>query len=260
MVSNWIFSFFLWMAISGWCLTESKEHAVNVYSELGNSVLLNVPDQHPNTYHEVKWFKRNAIIARYRHSPKVYSNFLGRVDIFSNGTLRVDSTSIMDEGKYTVVIYRPNGTMQLTQQIHLHLFEKLSTPVIKITCDTKQKVFMSCEVRGAIPVSFYLNDQQLTEDNAVFSDEGRKATLKNFTLFSNIKTFFCKVENPISKNQSPPKELNCEGSMPGYIYMIFIALGVIGLLIFVRLFYCCITKTNNCHIKEMRICEDCLQK
>ncbi|XP_078265384.1 T-cell surface antigen CD2-like [Rhinoraja longicauda] len=246
----------LLMAFSGWFLTGSDCRALDVYSELGKSILLNIMNQNSSSYHDVKWFKGNSTVAKYKSGPKLYGDFLRRVNIFPNGSLRVNSVSMIDEGIYHVDVYKTDGTVQLTKEFKLHLFEKLSTPVMSVECTTEHNMFVSCEVRGAVPVSFYLNEQRLTKDNAVFSDQGRKATLRNVTSFPSNKTFFCKVENPISKSQSVPSQLSCTGLMASYFYIIFIVLGVIALIIFVRLLYCCVSQTHNCNMKKLRICED----
>ncbi|XP_062905932.1 T-cell surface antigen CD2-like [Mobula hypostoma] len=256
MVSNGIFSlfsFFLLMAVSEWYLTESNNCEVNVDRELGDSVLLDVPNLNSSTNHSVRWFKGQHQIARYKNAPKLYGESQRRVNIFQNGSLSIISTSKSDEGKYTVNVFDEKGIQALSQDIILRLFEKLSTPIMEVDCVNEQNMYISCEVHKGIPVSFYLNDQPLTKHNTSFSNGGKKATLKNFTSFYNNRTFFCKVENPISERQSTPSQLHCAASMPAYLYVIFIALGVIALVIFFRLLYCCISKRNNCNLKKLRI-------
>lgn len=250
------FSLVLLMAFSGWFLTESDCRALDVYSELGKFLLLNITNQNSSSYHEVKWFKGNSIVAKFKSGPKLYGHFLRRVNIFPNGSLRVNSVSTKDKGIYRVDVYKTDGTVQLTKEFKVYLFGKLSAPMMSVECATEHNMYVSCEVRGEAPVSFYLNEQRLTRDNAVFTDDDRKATLRNVTSFSNNKTFFCMAENPISRSQSVPRQLSCTGSMASYIYIIFIALPVIALIIFVRLLYCCVSRTNNCNMKKLRICED----
>ncbi|XP_072901549.1 T-cell surface antigen CD2-like [Hemitrygon akajei] len=258
MVSNVIFSqfsFFLLMAVSEWYLTESNDCEVNVDRELGDSVLLDILNLNSSTYNEVNWFKGKNKVARYKNAPKVYDTFCSKVNIFQNGSLSIISTSKSDEGKYTVEVFDKNGIRTLNQNFTLCLFEKLSIPVMKMDCVNEQDMYISCEVHKGTPVSFYLNEQPLTKHNTSFSNGGRKATLKNFTSSYNNKTFFCKVENPISEGQSTPSQPYCAGvaSMATYLYIIFIALGVIALVIILRLLYCCISKTNNCNLKKLRI-------
>ncbi|XP_020390465.2 T-cell surface antigen CD2-like [Rhincodon typus] len=189
---------------------------------------------------DLRWLKgRLQIVARYRNGSKVYGKFMHRVEVFSNGTLKFNIITKDDEGDYKFEVHNKEGKLQCSQDFKLHLLEKLSTPVLNITCISERDVFMSCEVRGGIPFNFYLNDQKLTEDNAVFSSDGKKATLKNSTSLFGNKTFFCKVENPISKIQTAPRELTCTGSEEGhhYVQVIIVLMVVLFLIILVGVAY-----------------------
>ncbi|XP_067849041.1 T-cell surface antigen CD2-like [Heptranchias perlo] len=240
------YCFLLLIVVSGRVLTESSDDAENVYSELGNSAFLHVRGQSSNTKHATKWFKGNTTVARYKDGSKAYGDYQQKAEVFPNGTLTFNITTKADEGEYRVEIHNKEGKLQFAQHFKLHLLEKVSTPVMNITCVSEQDVFISCEVRGTTPVTFYLNEQQLTEVNAVFSYDGRKATLKNSISFSATKTFICKVENLISKSQTAPRHLNCAGSAEGhhYVQVIVIVLGVIALIIIVGLVYCFCQKNH----------------
>ncbi|XP_043556846.1 hepatocyte cell adhesion molecule-like isoform X1 [Chiloscyllium plagiosum] len=240
-------SFFLLIAVSGWFLVETNENVEDVYSEPGSTVLVNVCNQSFNTENDFMWLKGSSqIVARYRNGSKVYGKFINRVEAFSNGTLKFNITTKDDEGEYKFEVHNNEGKLQCSRDFKLHLLEKLSTPVLNITCVSERDVFMSCEVRGGIPFNFYLNDQKLTEDNAVFSSDGKKATLKNSTSIFGNKTFFCKIENPVSKIQTAPRELTCAGTKEGHHYVqviIVILVVVVGLIILVGVAYCFFQKS-----------------
>ncbi|XP_038657955.1 T-cell surface antigen CD2-like [Scyliorhinus canicula] len=229
------YSLILMIAVSGRFLTEGTGDVGNVYSECGHPLFVHFWNQSFNTESDFKWVKESStLVARYKNGSRAYGKFKSRVEIFPNGTLRFDITTKDDEGEYRFEAHNKDGKLQFSQDFKLHLLEKLSTPVLDITCDSEQGVTMSCRVQGGTPDTFYLNDQQLTEDNAVFSSDGKKATLKNSNSFFGNKTFFCKVENRISKSQTDPRELTCADSTEGHDYvktLIIILAVVIGLII-----------------------------
>ncbi|XP_078088797.1 T-cell surface antigen CD2-like [Mustelus asterias] len=233
-------SFFLVIALSGHFLTGSNGSVENVYREFGRPLSVRFWNQSFTTESELKWVKGNSLlVAKYKNGTRVYGKFKRRVEILPNGTLRFNVVTKDDEGEYEFQVFNKDGRLQFSQDFKLHLLEKLSIPELSITCTSEQDVVLSCEVCGGTPGTFYLNDQQLTEANAVFSSDGKKATLKKDSFFGN-ETVFCKVENQISKNQTAPMEFTCPDSTEGHYFMkiFFITLAVaIVLIILVGLAY-----------------------
>ncbi|XP_072118358.1 T-cell surface antigen CD2-like [Mobula birostris] len=230
--------FFL-LAASGVFPTASNENAEIVYSELGKSAFLQSPDLISLKANEVRWNKGNILVARYKNGSKAYGNFLGRVEVLLNGTLKFITTTSSDEATYSCEIFNEQGLKQDGCTFKLSLLEKVSDPVLNISCNSPEEINITCSVENGTKINITLHSDSLTETVQGHHLERRFSFKK-----TGNKTYICIAKNKISEAQTV-KVNHCadNGTPNSYIKILLIAGIIAGAMIISFVLLCLIWKS-----------------
>ncbi|KAK6474678.1 hypothetical protein HHUSO_G25541 [Huso huso] len=100
-------------------ITESKE-VHPVYVILGSSVFLHAGNENAQSTSDIRWKKGDTMVVRVKNDvPHLYNDYRYRAEIFTNGTLRLDSTRERDSGIYIVERFNKHGKLLCTEAHHL---------------------------------------------------------------------------------------------------------------------------------------------
>ncbi|XP_041123000.1 carcinoembryonic antigen-related cell adhesion molecule 5-like [Polyodon spathula] len=98
---------------------ESKE-VTPVYVVLGSSVFLHAGNENTQSTSDIRWKKGDILVVRVKNDvTNFYEDYRYRSEIFTNGTLRLDSTSERDSGLYIVERFNKHGRLLCTEAHHL---------------------------------------------------------------------------------------------------------------------------------------------
>ncbi|KAK1161059.1 carcinoembryonic antigen-related cell adhesion molecule 3-like isoform X1 [Acipenser oxyrinchus oxyrinchus] len=100
-------------------ITENKE-VHPVYIILGSSVFLHAGNENAQSTPDIRWKKGDTLVVRVKNDvPRFYDDYRYRAEIFTNGTLRLDSTRERDSGIYIVERFDRHGKLLSTEAHHL---------------------------------------------------------------------------------------------------------------------------------------------
>ncbi|XP_072901543.1 T-cell surface antigen CD2-like [Hemitrygon akajei] len=229
--------FFLLVA-SGGFPTASNENVETVYSELGKSAFLKSRDLTSLKATEIRWEKGNINVARYKGDPKVYTSFQGKVEVFPNGTLKLNTTTESDEATYRYEMFDQSGVKQYEHTLKLFLLVKVSKPVLNIDCSSPEEINITCSVENGTNINIILQGDSLTEKT---QSHHLKKTF-SFKKTGN-KTYICTAKNKISEAATVKLNHCADNETPNsYIKILLIAGIIAGAMIISFILLCLIRK------------------
>ncbi|MGH0147984.1 UNVERIFIED_CONTAM: hypothetical protein FKN15_039426, partial [Acipenser sinensis] len=188
---------------------ESKE-VHPVYVILGSSVFLHAGNKNAQSTSDIRWKKGDTLVVRVKNNvTHLYNVYRYRAEIFTNGTLRLDSTRERDSGIYIVERFNRHGKLLSTEAHHLITINVVSQPLVNYSCRHNKNVQFHCSVQNGDYLMFQwsLNGNTLDGKNA--SSRNKTAVLAlNETISGSL---ICIVGNNISKSQSEPLSFTCTG-------------------------------------------------
>ncbi|XP_069597696.1 carcinoembryonic antigen-related cell adhesion molecule 1-like [Ranitomeya imitator] len=188
---------FLLLGLSG-----NVAAVINVSGTLGKLVLFNV-NFPVGSY--VQWNYKNAPV--YIQSPlRCLNPFVGRCNLYENGSLSINNVSYTDEGIYDLSVVPPESSTPITTSYQLGVYAPLSAPALRSITSTPlingTNVTLQCDAgnQNVTSYSFYQNGQKITCSGRVIC----RGSFLDFApiLESDGGSYTCTIENPVSSNTS----------------------------------------------------------
>ncbi|XP_040182552.1 carcinoembryonic antigen-related cell adhesion molecule 1-like [Rana temporaria] len=140
------------------------------------------------------------------------NQYTGRCNLYENGTLRLNSLTLADEGNYTMTAQYPNTTLIKRSIYELRVYNVLNAPVLSSNSTSNNLiggtyVSLHCNANGqtVTTYTFYLNGKNCSGSHVTCQD----ANLY-FQPITGIDSgrYTCTIQNPVSSSTSNTLHLN----------------------------------------------------
>ncbi|XP_075047027.1 cell adhesion molecule CEACAM5-like [Mixophyes fleayi] len=183
---------------------------------LGGSVLFNVSV--PSETFQITWNTNNVPIAQAftTGGSQCLNQFMGRCELFMNGSLRLDGIRQTDQEEYTVTAQLQNITIIETKKLQLNIYTLLNPPVLKFnsTYNTTpdrlvggSNVTLHCDAgsQTVLTYTFYRDQKTICSEPHVTCRD----SVLNFQPITETDsgTYICTTQNPVSTNTSNSLQL-----------------------------------------------------
>ncbi|XP_037637714.1 SLAM family member 9-like [Sebastes umbrosus] len=206
----------------------TEDTVTTVYFTDGGDLTLKVRPPLPDHINYIMWIFNDNLLAEWVEDKSYYLRLKGRANLTTEtGQLIINKMSKKDEGVYSVEI---NGRVQ-SERYQAKLIKKVQKPKVverTLSCGAlSDSCKFSCDsnTTEAEPVSY-----SWKKGDGEWEVSGKDITItrEEFTVWS---TFTCRIENPVSQEESDPKP------NPVYISSIIRSIVIDVLLVFL-LFWC----------------------
>nr|XP_015205257.1 PREDICTED: T-cell surface antigen CD2-like [Lepisosteus oculatus] len=177
----------------------------NLYVATGSTVYLTADNGTQLNFHELEWSMKTFRMAKLRNSTQLH--YYGRqVEIFLNGTLRLDNVSKNDTGEITAKLFDTNGKNILQITYNLNVLDPVSQPVVEYMKASNGQSEFHCLVKsGDDPLYSWSFDVKPLDSTVFFHIiENHKLRL---SCYSGRVT--CTVSNYVSRRYSEPLPFTC---------------------------------------------------
>lgn len=173
-----------------------------VFYPIGSTITLNLAPLLSESINRILWKCNTDYVADWTHGQFLsYGRFKHRTTVdITTGRLEIRSGTTTDSGKYEV---------EVNDRLHdlvyaVMVIKRVPKPIVWIQplkCSpSSSQCTLSCDgsTEGAEPITF-----SWTAGNGPWKQSGKQLPITNDT--ANVHTFSCRMENPVSHQDSDPK-------------------------------------------------------
>lgn len=174
-----------------------------VFYPIGSTITLNPVPSLSESINKILWKCNTNYVADWTHGQFLsYGRFKHRTTVDNRtGLLEIRSGTTTDSGKYEVEVN--DRLHDLVYQVMV--IKRVPKPIVWILplkCSpSSSQCTLSCDgsTEGAEPITF-----SWTVGNGVWNQSGKQLPITNNT--ASVHTFSCRMENPVSHQDSDPKD------------------------------------------------------
>ncbi|ROI62456.1 T-cell surface antigen CD2 [Anabarilius grahami] len=220
----------------------------------GTPCIIKLPEKYNDKSNDIKWTHVSSDAVIERKNKKTKSNTPG-LTLEEDGSLRFQSVSLKDMGKYIYTVSSSDGTEIGKDGEEIKVYANAPKPVVKISCTTAGNATLTCDMRNSkdssLTVSWY------KEGKSIQNIKKSQMFLSSVQVLEN-KPYSCEARNPVSANKSESITVSCDGpgltKLFGFDFWLMVGIlagGAALLLLVICVLVICACR--SCHQRTKRL-------